>query len=93
MSDTPKQFPIPQIERANALAAEVERLRMWKLRAEAAEAQEAHETACKEEAERQRDAAVAALKKYGDHGIFCGLVNNEAVCTCGYDEAIKECGK
>jgi len=97
-----------QAKRANALAAAVERLKLNNLKSIASaereiEQREALHGSCAqqlkdaiadlESAERQRDAAVAELKKYCDHGIFCGLINNEAVCTCGYDEAIKECGK
>lgn len=86
---------ISQAKRANALAAEVERLRMWKLRAEAAETQEAHETACKEEAERRCDAAVAALKCISDnHDHDADAHKYETSCrVCVAEAAIKECGK
>jgi len=43
-------------------------------------------------AEEQRDKLAVALKYYGQH--VDGCVDNDSVdCICGYNEALKECGK
>jgi len=42
----------------------------------------------------QRDRLAAAFKKLGKHGLLCPVTGGfNLPCKCGFDQAIKECGK
>lgn len=40
---------------------------------------------------RQRDAAIALLKRYGRHFSDCDLAKGWPPCDCGFDAALNEC--
>lgn len=91
--------------RARALAAEAE---VARLRAEVDAAEAAYVPAelAREQAERERDAALAALDRYGQHGPRCAVYDTvrlpgqklweggeRPACTCGLDEALGASGE
>jgi len=93
-------------EEKDALAAEVERLcgEVASRNQRALDGDEAtaafnaeydraeRERIAKESAERQRDVAVGAFNKYGQHKASCAALHGE-LCICLYLEAIKEVTK